>query len=439
MLGLARMATIVLDPGHGGTSDSPGSSHNRVTGARGAQEKMLTLDIGRRLAGRLQAEGHTVVMTRSADANPSARERAQQARQRRADVFLSLHFNGADDPRAQGTEVLIPRRAGPASRRLADAVRGELVGELGHADGGLHPGSWSVLDDGLHDARTARCISEISYLTDPAEETRLATPAYRDRIAGALARSIGRAVSPARVLTPVHALATDWGQLRFDIIKTADEEQGAWLDPAGGLLKENDPKMFDHLVKYWRDGVGLSTADANTNATQSAADNEDYAWSAAFVSWVMRSAGVTDDMGFEFASKHITFIVGAMRNRERKDHDKPFWLYAIDEIIPQPGDILCKNRAGGGNFSYTSLKRDFWDGNNKNKDASGKSHSDVAIGFGDYGGVRKIQLVGGNVGDTAGGTLREVDEIGRLVDKGAAGSNVFGVITLLEARSPFID
>lgn len=436
------MATIVLDPGHGGTTDSPGSTHNRVTGARGAQEKMLTLDVGRRLAGRLEAEGHTVVLTRSSDANPSAQERARQARDRRADVFLSLHFNGADDPRAQATEVLIPRRAGPASRRLAEAVRGELVRELGHADGGLRPGRWSVLDDRLHDARTARCISEISYLTDPAEEAKLASSAYRDRIAAALARSVDRAVAPARAVVPgrgyVRALATDWAQLRFDIVKTADEEQGAWLDPAGGMLKEGDPKIFDLLVKYWRDGVGLSESEANTYATKSAADDKDYPWSAAFVSWVMRNAGVTEDMGFEFSSKHISYIVGALRNRESKDHDRPFWLYSIDEIIPQPGDILCKNRSGGGNFSYASLKRDYWDGGNKTKDPSGKSHSDVAIGYGDYGGVRKIELVGGNVSNTVSSTLREVDEIGRLVEKGAAGENVFGVIALLESRAPFV-
>jgi N-acetylmuramoyl-L-alanine amidase len=430
------MATIVVDPGHGGAGDAPGSSRNRVTGARGTQEKELTLDIGRRLADRLRARGHEVVLTRSSDVNPSASSRARKARDRAADVFLSIHFNGADDAREQGTEVLVPWHNHTASRRLAESVRGELVRELGHPDRGLHPGPWSVLEEELHHAHTARCISEVSFLSDPSEEARLGSPAYRDRIAGALARSVERAVAPARRLAPVQALAIDWGQIRSSIVKTADEEQGAWLDPSGGMLKESDPKVLELLTKYWRDGVGQSDAAAAASAAGSAADQEAYPWSAAFVSWVMRNAGVTSDMGFDFSSLHMTYVVGALRNREGQRKDRPFWLYGIDEIIPQPGDILCRNRKGN-SFTYPSLKLQYWDNGNDSKAPAGASHSDVAIGYNDYGTSRKIELVGGNVSNTVGSTLAKVDEIGRLVDKGASGSNVYAVITLLEHRFPF--
>lgn len=195
------VATIIVDPGHGGASDLGCSSANRVVGARGTREKALTLDVGRRLARLLAADGHAVSLTRENDANVSAHGRARRASEERADVFLSIHFNGSDDASEQGTEVLVRPRGGrdlrmldPASRRLAEAVRGELVSELGHPDLGLTPGPFSVLDEALHDERTARCISEVSYLTDPREEARLASEAYRERIAGALARGVNEAL-----------------------------------------------------------------------------------------------------------------------------------------------------------------------------------------------------------------------------------------------------
>ena len=438
------MATIVIDPGHGGRDDLPGSRANRVVGARGTEEKMLTLDVGRRVAARLRGEGHTVLLTRNDDRNVSARERASRARERRADVFLSIHFNGSDHGTEQGTEVLVrPRgardlgRLDERSRRLAEAVRAELVDELDLPDRGLTAGPWLVLDENLHDEDTARCISEVSYLTEPNEEARLGQVSYRERIAGALARGVGTAlaVRPRAVSKSIRRSrllsAPDWCQIRFGIIKSADEEQGFWLTPAGDLRKEGDPVVLEMLTKYWRDGAGDPNPEAR--AKDSAADAENSPWSAAFVSWVMRNAGVPSNAGFDFSSLHMTYIVGALRNRERGQRDRPFWFYGIDEIVPQPGDVLCKNR-GGAIYTYDGLKKKYFDGGNDTVAPSGKSHSDVAIGYAERGDRRFLQVVGGNVSNTVGTTEYEVDEDGRLVD--AAANNVFGVITLLECSDP---
>jgi hypothetical protein len=146
----------------------------------------------------LVGQGHTVHMTRTSDVNISALDRAQLARTVGASVFLSIHFNGFRDPAVQGTETLVRPIGGndlahvdALSRTLAQDIQAGLVAALGHRDRGLKPGQWAVLTDQIHGANTARCLAEVSFLTDPAEEQRLADTVYRDRIAGAIAHALG--------------------------------------------------------------------------------------------------------------------------------------------------------------------------------------------------------------------------------------------------------
>lgn len=231
-----------------------------------------------------------------------------------------------------------------------------------------------------------------------------------------------------------YAAARDWCQLRFNIIKTADEEQGAWLDASGALRSESDPAVLDMLVKYWRDGVGQSAAGARQTATQSAADTTP--WSAAFISWVMRNAGIQRSDGFWFSQRHIVYIVEAMRNRERNDTTKPFWLYDISEQAQHPvvaGDLICFNRKPRGKakttHSYTKLKRKWWDVvANRTKAATGYSHTDVVIGFHDRGGKRYLEAIGGNRGNTVGSVELEVDANNQILSPG----DVFGILKLTE-------
>jgi N-acetylmuramoyl-L-alanine amidase len=232
--------------------------------------------------------------------------------------------------------------------------------------------------------------------------------------------------------------APDWCQIRFGIIKSADEEQGFWLDAAGKLMTESNAAVLEMLEKYWRDGARVT--DWKHRAERSAADDVDFPWSAAFVSWVVTNAGVPDGVGFDFSERHITYIVGALRNREGNHADRPFWLYAPDEAAVVPGDIVCRNRKVNGvwtTHSYASLKRDFWDNGHDKVVPMGSSHSDVAIAYADIAGQRTIEVIGGNADDTTqspnvsntvGGKRLDVDQSGFLTSPG----RVFGIIKLTE-------
>jgi len=96
-----QFSLVAIDAGHGG--DDIG-----VRTADGLQEKEITLDVARRLRQRLETRlGVRVIMTRDDDRTLSLDERAAIANNNKADVFLSLHVNGALGPGMAGAEVYV--------------------------------------------------------------------------------------------------------------------------------------------------------------------------------------------------------------------------------------------------------------------------------------------------------------------------------------------
>ena len=103
-LGL-KVKTIVIDAGHGG--HDPGA-----IGPSGLKEKTVTLRIAKRLRERLIEEGKSfgienVYLTRSTDRFIPLEERTAIARKRKADIFISIHCNGARSKKAHGIETYI--------------------------------------------------------------------------------------------------------------------------------------------------------------------------------------------------------------------------------------------------------------------------------------------------------------------------------------------
>lgn len=103
------MATIVIDPGHGGTD--PGA----VNGSD--YEKTFALDIGLKVRDWLTANtGARVLMTRSTDTTVSLEERVRLANNNGADYFCSIHINAGG---GTGFESFI--YDGTVSQRTIDA------------------------------------------------------------------------------------------------------------------------------------------------------------------------------------------------------------------------------------------------------------------------------------------------------------------------------
>jgi N-acetylmuramoyl-L-alanine amidase len=104
---------IVIDPGHGGSVETGGSSANNAISPSGVLEKNLTLRMAMLVRESLEekatAGGHTikVVLTRDADKNLGLADRAKVAVAKKADLFLSIHFNASELHNARGVETLV--------------------------------------------------------------------------------------------------------------------------------------------------------------------------------------------------------------------------------------------------------------------------------------------------------------------------------------------
>lgn len=96
--GLAHAYTVVLDPGHGGRDGG-------AVGRMGTREKAVTLRFARVLAEELRAAGVAVHLTRDADVSMRLSERVAFARERGADLFVSLHADSIRHRKLRGASV----------------------------------------------------------------------------------------------------------------------------------------------------------------------------------------------------------------------------------------------------------------------------------------------------------------------------------------------
>ena len=199
----------MLDAGHGGID--PGTRNLALH----LEEKNVTLDVVLRLRKLLERRGYRVILTRSDDTKLAVAQRtdlelrAEVASRAKADLFLSVHFNSAA-PTVTGTEtyVMTPQfqassgggkddvvdKAFPGNRQdFANAVLGyqlhrSLLAGLKTADRGYKRGRLLVLNF----SECPAALVEPAYLSSPSEGSRLATPEFRQQIAGAIADGIDR-------------------------------------------------------------------------------------------------------------------------------------------------------------------------------------------------------------------------------------------------------
>jgi N-acetylmuramoyl-L-alanine amidase len=153
---------------------------------------VFNLAVALRLRTLLENAGVTVVMTRTRTVGVSMGNvaRARIANRANADLFLRIHADGSIDRSIHGTHTLVPaRRRGwtddiyRASGRAGRIVQAALVGRLGSTDRGLTERSDIT---GFNWANVPAILVEVGYLTNAAEDRRLASASYRRRAARGL-------------------------------------------------------------------------------------------------------------------------------------------------------------------------------------------------------------------------------------------------------------
>ncbi|MEO6227422.1 MAG: N-acetylmuramoyl-L-alanine amidase [Thermomonas sp.] len=112
-----RPLVVAIDAGHGG--QDPGAR-----GLNGSREKDVTLAIARELARQVNATpGLKAFLTRDTDEFIPLPQRARRATANKADIFLSIHADAAENRGARGSSVYVLSTRGASSQRarwLAD-------------------------------------------------------------------------------------------------------------------------------------------------------------------------------------------------------------------------------------------------------------------------------------------------------------------------------
>ncbi|TXI48090.1 MAG: AMIN domain-containing protein [Lysobacter sp.] len=121
-----RPLIVAIDAGHGG--QDPGAM-----GPTGKREKDVTLAIARELARQVNATpGLKAFLTRDTDVFLPLPRRTQLARQAKADIFVSIHADAAENRAAKGSSVYVLSLRGASSQRarwLADKENAaDLIG-----------------------------------------------------------------------------------------------------------------------------------------------------------------------------------------------------------------------------------------------------------------------------------------------------------------------
>ncbi len=116
---------IILDAGHGG--------HDRGASQDGVFESEIALKITKLVGQKLEDAGHRVLYTRTKDEWLSLEKRAHIANRARGDLFVSIHLNSSEDPRAKGKEFYFQNQV-PVDEEALFLANRENAGSENQAD-----------------------------------------------------------------------------------------------------------------------------------------------------------------------------------------------------------------------------------------------------------------------------------------------------------------
>jgi hypothetical protein len=155
---------------------------------------------------------------------------------------------------------------------------------------------------------------------------------------------------------------------------------------------EREPGLWQRVGEYWWIGqdpgereVAWTGKHDENGALFDAANDAYFAWSAAFISYVMRIAGAGPD--FPYAPNHSTYINAAAAGATKLLHAYPPQTYA-----PMPGDLICLGRGKSARLTFADLPTS----------ASFPGHCDLVV----QSASGSISVVGGNVDDAV--TMKHV-------------------------------
>jgi hypothetical protein len=225
-----------------------------------------------------------------------------------------------------------------------------------------------------------------------------ATPPARDAHVPDFAR---RPYEPFNRTAAVAIALREWRLFGSPVVDQ-DPRNRPPVDPE--LKPERLPGLWQRVGEYW--WLGLDAGDPAGRWTGKhdaagrvfpAADDGEFAWSAAFVSYVMRIAGA--GRRFPYSASHSVYIDAARQVSLGQRRDIALSAERPDLYAPALGDLVCFGRGSAGDLRFEGLP-------------AGRFESHCAIVVATAPG--ELSVVGGNVEDAVALTHVPVSAEGTL-------------------------
>jgi hypothetical protein len=200
-----------------------------------------------------------------------------------------------------------------------------------------------------------------------------------------------------------------------------------------GPNQESQLANFPRVLAYWRavEADGRAAIDRNrdryvTVLAQPGAPGTIWgepAWSAAFISFVLRNAGV-DQREFRSSAAHAFYIDGMLADAASFPAQAPFVPHAVGSYAPVPGDLVCGDR------SRRPLLA--WQDRLAEAGQFRPMHCDIVVAA----RPGAVQAVGGNVADAVTLSVFPTDASGRLLARPPGHPTWFAVFENRLGRLP---
>jgi hypothetical protein len=201
-----------------------------------------------------------------------------------------------------------------------------------------------------------------------------------------------------------------------------------------GSFKEYDEEVYRRVGEYWdsvalvpkyqvwkgyngRSGVKLTfLSNGKIKKPVSKEDNKNQPWSAAFISWIARTAGAGD--AFPYSPGHVTYIVQALKEAKSPSGGK-FVARRHTQYTPKVGDLIACERRTDSDATFDTYVAHVQAGKYE-------AHCDFVVAV----EQNQVVTIGGNVGHSVAKKIWPLNSQGRIGDHdpGSATSRVICVI-----------